>query len=169
MPNIQKREGSLRLILNCLSFVFLCLCFSPSLAASQDYLIIENNEGKKIYSSPLRKDKGFAIRYQHSVALTPVIDYFLPLEGDILLTRTEYKDFGAGLPYMPEEGQSMRQENGLITISDINRKMPEFTLRVGRVANHELILFDENNMILPLNKLAEPGTSLTFKIKEHNF
>lgn len=115
---------------------------------------------------------GFAIRYTHSVALTPVTDYFQARDDGIWLRKTEYSDFGAGLPHNPEGGQKMRVEAGKIVIENYDRKVSPFYVRVGRIAKHKLLLLREGaggncatERILPLETLVDPGQALKFDTK----
>lgn len=111
----------------------------------------------------LDEGQGFAVRYTHSVALTPVEDHFVIRDGIIHLDRTVYQDFGAGLPSAPEPGQSMRAGNGRIVMSGYDRPLPRFDVRVGRVAGHVLVLpAQDGTREIPLVDLAPAGSALTF-------
>lgn len=146
-----------------LSLLLPCLLMAGQELAT---LIIENDLGERVYSVRVNPESGFAIRYTHSVALTPVTDYFLVSAGNIMLDKTIYRDFGAGLPHAPEGAQSMRTEGGQIIISGFNRVLPEFTVRVGRIAGHELLLPSQNGQTksVRLDSLAKAGSPLTFRI-----
>lgn len=142
--------------------------------SSKYLLLLEDEKGDILYSVPLNEGGNFAIRFIHSVAKSPVTDHFIIKEGKIFLDKTIYHDFGAGLPHAPENGQTMKAENGEISITGFNRELPYLAIRVGRVADHTLILFESakpeavNAMAgeVPLDKLATPGTVIIFKIKE---
>ena len=112
---------------------------------------------------PLGEGEGFAIRYTHSVALTPVEDHFIIRDGIIHLDKTVYQDFGAGLPSVPEPGQRMSAANGHIVMSGYARPLASFDVRVGRVAGHTLLLPPgAGKRETPLAELATPGSALTF-------
>lgn len=132
--------------------------------------MLEDPAGKTLFILPVDPACGFAIRYTHSVALSPVNDYFVVNKDGFTLVKTVYEDFGAGLPHQPEQGQVMHSGNGKIVIEGMNRHMPEFTLRVGRVANHELIPLGrdvsgecQEGAPLPLTKISRPGSAITFR------
>ena len=135
-----------------------------ALAAGVPELVVSNEAGATVFSAPIQPDKGFAIRYKHSVALTPVIDYFRIKSGDIYIDATVYEDFGAGLPHDSDKDEKMSVEHGKIILSGLNRKVSPFELRVGRVANHTLIL-DDGEREIPLSSLAKPGSALRFSAK----
>lgn len=130
-------------------------------------LVLKNEDGKVLYSLKTAEICDFAICYTHSVALTPVCDYFLIRADKIVLERTEYMDFGAGLPHMPGVGQSMRRENGKIVISGYNMELPAFDLRVGRIAGHRFVAVKKNGALaeIPLSSIASPGEAVTFMIE----
>ncbi|MBD5557124.1 MAG: DUF1850 domain-containing protein [Desulfovibrio sp.] len=117
---------------------------------------------------PLAEGEGFAIRYTHSVALTPVEDHFVIRDGIIHLDRTVYQDFGAGLPTAPGPGQSMSAADGRLVISGFARPLERFDVRVGRVARHTLLLpTGAGQAETPLAKLAPAGSALTFTYAPH--
>lgn len=148
----------------------LCLCLAL-LAAQAAHaagdtsgeLCIRDAAGALVAAWPLREGDDFAIRYTHSVALTPVEDHFVIKDGGIRLDRTVYQDFGAGLPSAPEPGQHMSSGGGRIVMSGYDRPLPSFDVRVGRVAGHALLLPEAaGGGEKPLADLAPPGKALTF-------
>src|SRR6056297_1399479 len=64
--------------------------------------IIDYKENKTIWSSEVKEDEQFTIKYLHSVARTPVLEIFAIRSGDIVLTSTEYQSYGAGLPFLDQ-------------------------------------------------------------------
>lgn len=133
-------------------------------------LALKDKDGVPLLTVPVKNGSVFAIRYTHSVAQTPVTDFFIIRDGSIWLDKTIYHDFGAGLPHQPEAGQQMTQKNGELIISGYNRKLPQFALRVGRVANHMLLLLkngltDKNDMEIRLDELAPPGSVINFAVE----
>lgn len=146
----------------CLWVVFLA---TPALAAdeAEGELCIRNEVGATVAAWPMRQGQAFAIRYTHSVALTPVEDHFVIKGSVIHLDKTIYQDFGAGLPSAPEPGQSMSKSKGRIVISGYDRPLAAFDVRVGRVAEHTLLLPTESGLReMPLADLAAPGSALSF-------
>lgn len=130
-------------------------------------LQIRNEEGKLLLSAPARENDMFAIRFIHSVALSPVTDFYRIKDCRIFLEKTVYHDFGAGLPHMAEAGQTMKTEGGEIILDGFNRELPEFDVRVGRVAQHALLLYESGKDVekareIPFDSLAKPGSALHF-------
>lgn len=151
-------------------FAALGLCMAllaaPAAFAAQGAsgeLCVRDAGGALAGAWPLGEGEGFAIRYTHSVALTPVEDYFVIRGGVIYLDRTVYQDFGAGLPSAPEPGQQMSAGKGRLVMSGYDRPLKTFDVRVGRVAGHTLLLPDgAGGGEVPFTELAPGGSALTF-------
>lgn len=161
-----------RLLSRCICFWLLCfLPLDSAFAGDSLLLCLENGDGKVLYSEPMQNGSIFAIRYRHSVALSPVTDYFIVKNDGIWLEKTVYQDFGAGLPHAPEGGEIMSSGDGHITIGGFNRKLGSFQLRVGRVANHVLLIRrskagEEPDLLeIPLATMAGPGSAVTFAVR----
>lgn len=140
--------------------------FSSAQAQDGQRLVLRDSGGKELFSRPAPDGSRFAIRYRHSVALSPVEDWFSVSGGCIYLEKTVYQDFGAGLPHQPGPGQRMYTENGKVVISGYHMALPSFDVRVGRVADHTLLLPEGEGMLeeIPLNTLLEPGQAITLTI-----
>ena len=116
------------------------------------YLFFPNNaigiydENKNTVKEILvQNESKICIEYDHSVMKTPVRDIFhIKDNKELLLKKTEYKSFGAGLPSDVDE--DIKKENGIFVKDNINQRFEKISLRVGKVANHRLII-DENKKI----------------------
>ncbi len=160
----------------------LCLCTllwaGAARAASPDGadgdLVLKNADGAVLFSCPAREGLSFGIRYIHSVAKSPVEDWFRVSQQTIFLEKTVYQDFGAGLPHTPGPGQTMSTGDGHIVISGYHKALPSFDVRVGRIAQHTLLLPLEDvaegksargmTREIPLAELAPPGSAVTFTL-----
>lgn len=150
------------------SILLLAFCLIiPAQGLAKDalaVLVLEDSKGKVLLSHTLPENQ-FALRYTHSVALTPVTDYFHVRMPDIVLDKTEYQDFGAGLPHTPGPGQVMTAENGKVSISGYNAAFRHFDLRVGRVAGHVLVIpSGAESQEIPLDSIARPGSAIRFSV-----
>lgn len=139
--------------------------------ARAETLTIVKDNGEILRKLNISARCGFAVQYTHSVALTPVTDFFRLHDQAIWLDRTEYQDFGAGLPHFPEGNQKMRQTGGKLIIENYNRKVSPFFIRVGRVANHNLLLLapDKSGECviqkkIPLNTFTKAGQPLCLDV-----
>ena len=148
----------------------LLLLFLPLISYAQNnlYLCLLDKNGKILFKTEINQNSQFGIRFIHSVAKTPVEDWFSVQNGHIYLEKTIYHDFGAGLPYKPDQNQNMKFTDDEIIISGYHTKLSQFDQLVGHIANHTLLLPQSDKTIaeIPLNKLAKPGQSITFIIKK---
>ncbi|MBO4334685.1 MAG: DUF1850 domain-containing protein [Desulfovibrio sp.] len=142
------------------------LTFPVSLQAEELHLVVQDSQKTVLFQKEMREGQCFGIRFIHSVAKSPVEDWYCVHDGTLFLEKTVYQDFGAGLPHCAEAGQSMRFEKDKILIEGFHRKLPEFTVRVGRIAEHTLLFPKDNGTYdeLALKELANPGSPLTFAI-----
>ncbi len=162
--------------------VLLCLCTlvwagaarAASPQAPDDRLVLKNADGAELFSCLAPDGLAFGIRYIHSVAQSPVEDWFRVSQGMIFLEKTIYQDFGAGLPHNPGPGQTMSTGDGRIVISGYHKALPSFDVRVGRFARHTLLVpregaadgetAQESACEIPLVTLAPPGSAVTFTL-----
>ncbi len=155
----------------CATIVLCCTTLFFALQ-KHTYLELSNDAGQVLLLYPLAAKQEFGIVFKHSVALSPVEDWFVAKDGDVQLVRTVYEDFGAGLPYAPEYGQTMHIAKGKITISGYTLRMPVLQVRVGRVAQHTLLLpqkSDSNDTLkIRLDTLEKPGAAISFSIMSYS-
>ncbi len=152
--------------------IFLGVLLILSTFVKQDWLIVKTIQGETVLLAPIPSKKEFYIRFTHSVALTPVDEFFVVDGADIVLKRTVYHDFGAGLPHMAEAGQKMIFEDGKIVISGFSLKIPTLHVRVGRIAKHRLYLpnvLTNSFTELGLDNFVKPGQALALNIKQMSF
>ncbi len=115
----------------------------------------------------VRDGQEFSIAFTHSVNRRPVRDYIRVAGEQLLVVRSEYDAFGAGMPETPQGEMTLRlMPEGKLVLANVNRRLPEFTIFVGAVANH--ILYAAGREI-PLVDLAPPETSLTFRIAKASY
>ena len=107
------------------------------------------------------KKKEFIISYTHSVNKGRVRDYYIIKNKNIILSKTEFMSYGAGMPE-PENGQKFKETEDYIEISDINRKIDNLYLFVGTVANHIIEIDGEE---IKLKEIFKPQTSIKIEYK----
>jgi len=105
-------------------------------------LEIENiNKNEILFQEKVFPGYVFATRINHSVQLTPVLEFFeIDKNHNILLTKTIVKDLGWGMPSTPV-GDFSYQNNEMV-IENINRKISGFIFRVSYISKPELLLMD---------------------------
>ena len=114
--------------------------FSSVQAQDMQRLVLRDSSGRELFSRPAPDGSAFAIRYRHSVALSPVEDWFSVSGGCIYLEKTVYQDFGAGLPHQPGPGQRMYTENGKKLITSAGLGSHTINLRINNPP--ELVVID---------------------------
>ena len=107
--------------------------------------------------------KGFVISYTHSVNKGRVHDFYRCDTDTLVLCKTEFVSYGAGIPEPEEtEGAVFSVTDGCYSISGIERRLPQLVMAVGVIAEHSVTI---GNKDVPLKTLFKPQTSLLIKIK----
>jgi hypothetical protein len=148
-----------------LALFILIIIFSLSVFKVMTLQLIDYKADEIIWEEKINAGDSFSIRYQHSVARTPVIEFFEIKDGKILLTGTEYQSYGAGLPTSAEQGDYIVADDKFI-IKNIDQKLPEIMLRVSDYAQHEFI-YNEKNYKLYENVKTE--TLLQIKTEKFSY
>lgn len=81
----------------------------------------------------------------------------LDFRQGIELRETVYHDFGAGLPFLVEEGEVFSSGNGKYRISGIRKPLGDIVFRVGRFADYQLLIRGRE---IPFTTFEKPGRSL---------
>ena len=107
------------------------------------------------------KNKEFVISYTHSVNKGLVRDYYIIEDKNIVLLKTRFASYGAGIPE-PEKSQKFTITDDYIEIDDINKKIYNLYLFVGTVANHKIEIDGEE---IELKKLFKPQSRVKIEYK----
>lgn len=138
--------------------LIICLFTIISLHTST-YLIIREYNGvgnNQVLMIPVALDDPVAIEYTHSVFKTQVRDVFKIVEPELLmLEETIYESMGIGLPTNTTYEFSLT--DGKFHIRGINKAMEDILLRVGRIANHMLLVREKR---ISLKEYFSPQTLL---------
>ena len=153
----------------CLAFFLAAMgfMFSVSLHAAESQssycLELRAASGELVYSVTLAREERFTLRHIHSVHKTPVVEHlgFGPNDS-IAILEARYADFGAGLSERAEKEQVFSFEDGRARLRFAQYHVPEIELRVGRIAEHTLLVGDS---VLPLARWVTPGEYLVFKAR----
>ena len=113
-----------------------------------------------MFCAEMKEGEEFVLSFIHSVNKRPVYDT-LRVEGDhLLIVKSRFDTFGAGMPETATEGMTLQLDEEGWMVWTVNRPVPEVTVLVGRVANHTLHLKGRD---LVLSDLSEPGTAVSMQ------
>ena len=124
-------------------------------------LTIEAMYSNEVYLiEPFNEDDTFIMKWIHSVELEPWEEWFAIDKEGIVLQKTRFKAFGAGVP--DSAGKEIYMEDDYIVFDQIDTKMPSLTYGISPLAQHTLII---KNKEYPLYKSlpADTGISINYK------
>ncbi len=120
------------------------------------------DSGEVRWCSVVRPEEEFILSFIHSVNKRPVFDTLRARGDHIVIVRSRFDAFGAGMPEATTEQGTFRVlEDGRLEWT-VNRPVPEIVVRVGRVAQHTLTFRGRD---IRLAELAAPGSALTLRIR----
>jgi hypothetical protein len=130
---------------------------------SRQFVITDEQTGKILYNTAVEPGDTFGMKYVHSVNKSPVEDVFEILDDNsIMLKKTIFRSFGAGVPTGLEDGQVMEVGDDRIVIDNIDRKIDSYLLRIGTVAEHTLCI---NGLEIRMDSLAMPKRSVSLEVR----
>jgi hypothetical protein len=109
----------------------------------------------------LSEGEEFIIGFTHSVNKRPVYDYVRVDQENLLIVKSRYDAFGAGMPEVAPEGAVLQTVDNILELSNLNLARKEIGLFVGTVANHTLTV---KGNTLALTDIVPPGTHLKFNV-----
>lgn len=125
--------------------------------------IIDGRGGRVAFCARVESGEEFVLAFVHSVNRRPVYDTLRVAADHLVIVKSRFDAFGAGMPEASTQDGTLRvAEDGWLEWT-VNRPVPEVTVRVGRVADHTLVIKDRK---IPLLGLAEPGAPLTLHIRK---
>jgi hypothetical protein len=137
---------------------------AAALAAAAAFLIrpaclsFRDRDGRLAGLFLLGRDGGFELSHRHSVAKLPWIEQFRIGPGDLmLLYRTRYGAFGAGLP-SGDEGGTVSLEDGWIVIDGMHREFPSVAVSPASFTEHRLAIGGRAWALWPLVAGRTPVT-----------
>jgi len=111
-------------------------------------VVSDFDHGGIIVSLKVKNGDRFTIRYIHSVDKKPIFEQFrLDPERGLVLEKTWFRMFGAGLGHWPGHGQ-LTQKDGWITIDKMNYALGNFILRIGSPGVDHTILYRQQEINL---------------------
>jgi hypothetical protein len=117
-------------------FLLLILGFVITLLLIPSFYLLnikEQPDEKLFFQGAITPGKQFALVYTHSVAQTPVWEFFeMNKDSQLMLTETHFYDHGAGLPYAAFGDEVFVQEDGKFKIKNMSREISlPLYIRIG--------------------------------------
>ena len=138
--------------------VLLLILFSlyTTLFHKEALIIKDLSKDSVIFVKEINPGDEFTMRWMHSVELQPWEEIFrIDPEYNIILDRTRFKSFGAGVP--DSAGNKTEIKDGYVIFSGINRIIPDLRYGISDFAKHT---FYFKNKELELYKIVENGNGV---------
>lgn len=164
---MQSTDAKISKIVKTAACFFGAMIFLTAFLPLKKTVAIYNrkNPREKIYSSAALN--GFVISYTHSVNKGRVRDFYSCRNGNLVVEKTVFVSYGAGIPEPGEtSGAIFGEENGGYSISNLNRSVKRLVMAVGVVAEHS---FSADGKEFFLKDYFPAQTSLIFEVKKVSF
>ncbi len=154
------------LIISCLIFMAIGAFFVP---VTNALVISQRGNPKSKICSLLACDTGFVISYTHSVNKGRVHDYYSCGKKKpflINLEKTVFVSYGAGIPEpedVPEAVFSVTKDG--YELKGYSKSYPQLVMAVGLIANHSIMLANQQSREFFLTDFFEPQTGIILNIK----
>ena len=123
-------------------------------------MILNYNTNQILYLSDVKYGDRFSIIYVHSVNKSPIEDQFIiDDEYNIVLSKSIFKSFGAGVPSSFGDGGRFEFFDDTIVVSYDNRVIGKLVLSIGTIADHRFMKDGKN---IRLNELSAPQSGICF-------
>lgn len=129
----------------------------------RQFTVVDYKSDKILYLSAIQPGDKFSITYMHSVNKSPVEDqFYIGDDYSVMLQKTVFKSFGAGVPSNPGDGGDFTFFNDRMEVEYTDNKLGKLLMFVGVIADHHFLM---NGKDLKLNELSSPQRSLLFQVK----
>jgi len=148
--------------------LIIAAALSASIFNPQHYLTLrERDSGDLIARYPMEEGDRFSVEFKHSVNLSPLIDVYEIVDGDIYVEETIYYHFGAGVQTQLNEGETLTyNEDGAMVVGNIHQKRNNMLYIVGTVYDHMLTV---NGQVVNLRELCGRNGNVLFNYEFHWF
>jgi hypothetical protein len=128
-------------------------------------LVPDGSPGLVLLCARMQAGEEFVLSFTHSVNRRPVFDTLRAERDHLVIVRSRFDAFGAGMPETSSaDGTLTVAEDGWLEWQ-VNRAVPELTVRVGRVAEHVLQIKGRR---IRLADLAQGGAAVTFRVRREH-
>lgn len=154
-----------RIVAAVIAFAVMAAAFFMAISqVGNDTLVLYNSETGKVYKTfRIRDGSEFAVEFIHSVNQSPVIDFFVIKNKEIVASKTVYSAFGAGVQTEIEDGQTLEYDSeGNMVVSGFDIVFPAVKYIVGTVSDHVLYIEGER---ISLTELCGKNAHVAFEIR----
>jgi hypothetical protein len=123
--------------------------------------LVDGRSGRTVFCARVSPGDEVVLSFVHSVNKRPVYDTLRVERDHLVIVRSRYDSFGAGMPEASTAEGTLRIASDGWLEWTVNRPVPEITVRVGWVAGHTLTIGGRE---IRLAELAEPGAPLTLRV-----
>jgi len=122
--------------------------------------VAHSRTGRVLWCVEMDEGEEFVLSFVHSVNRRPVHDTLRVARDHLVVVRSRYDSFGAGMPESSDaEGRLSWDSDGRL-LWTVNRPIPALDLFVGREAGHRISM---KGVDKALAELVEPGTSVSIR------
>ena len=127
------------IVITTMALLFLLSCKSNKVE-NKKLILYNYKSGSEITSYPIGQNDYFYIKFNHSVNMSPVIDYYKFNEkNEIFVYKTIYYNYGAGVETELENEESLSYgSDGSMIIDNINKKIDPLTYYLSNIYDHKL-------------------------------
>lgn len=125
--------------------IFVFLINTSFVLSKNSYLLFinDNKSNKNLINLRVKEGENFLITYIHSVALTPVYEFYKIKNGKIVLYEFHFYDQCAGLPTEPNNNEILILDNGVFKLKNMERTFESLIYGVYEKGNCKLIYKDK--------------------------
>ena len=121
----------------------LLIIFSALLLPMVPSLWLEGESAR--LALPLRDGEEFGIRYNHSVNRSPVVDTIQREGADLIVRRSLFQTYGAGIPVLDDKvGTEYYETEAGFVLDGIDATHAEIALLTGTYGDHHLLYRDQD-------------------------
>jgi hypothetical protein len=126
--------------LSILIFILILIFIFNFFDKSYDLLFIEKESNKILMNFKLKEGEIFQIKFNHSVALTDVTEWYRVESGKIVLFETDFYDQCAGLPTEPYGEEKLILDGKIFKLINLKREFSEIVYGINHQGNYRLLI-----------------------------
>jgi hypothetical protein len=143
----RRLQRGIRALLALAAVALLLTAVAAATPAGSSLIVADASTGERLLATPAEAGTPVALEYTHSVEKTRVLDAYVVRDGELVMTRMEFRSSGWGLP----ASANVTRENGSYTF-DPEGSYEELFVKPGRVADHRLHVGDRSYDLVALSE-----------------